>query len=212
MGQAQVYAYYAQQGWNKDGVDFNIFQVYSEDSTNHTAFDPTSIMEYAIPDSLTIGSYAIGWNTEFSPMDVEFMKRQYPKAAPAMTELTMGKRISADLATAGEVDEFHFGVASPHHHEHGGPDRHRAHAARPRRPRSADLGRRPRPGTNARIVRKLQPGDYWLTVRHKKAAATGSYSVGGEESGPDSAAPTRRHRPRQPAAPAPSARRRCGHR
>ena len=33
-------------------------------------------------------------------------------------------------------------------------------------------------GTNARIVRKLQPGDYWLTVRHKKAAATGSYSVG----------------------------------
>ena len=34
----------------------------------------------------------------------------------------MGKRISADLATAGEVDEFHFGVASaPPHHEHGGP-------------------------------------------------------------------------------------------
>ena len=37
----KVYAYHAQQGWNKDDVDFNIFQVYSEDSTNHTAFDPT---------------------------------------------------------------------------------------------------------------------------------------------------------------------------
>ena len=33
-------------------------------------------------------------------------------------------------------------------------------------------------GRNARIVRKLQPGEYWLTVRHKTAHATGSYSVG----------------------------------
>jgi len=56
----KVYAYYAQQGWSKDDVDFNIFAVYSEDSTNHTSFDPTSIMEYTIPDSLTVGSYAIG--------------------------------------------------------------------------------------------------------------------------------------------------------
>lgn len=177
----KVYAYYAQQGWNKDDVDFNIFQVYSEDSTNHTAFDPTSIMEYAIPDSLTIGSYAIGWNTEFSPMDVEFMKRQYPKAAAAMTELAMGKRVSADLATAGEVDEFHFSVASAATYImstegptdtvltlHGPGDRGAVLTW------DDDRGQ----GTNARIVRKLQPGEYWLTVRHKKAAATGSYSVG----------------------------------
>lgn len=34
----KVYAYYAQQGWDKADVDFNIFQLYSEDSTNHTAF------------------------------------------------------------------------------------------------------------------------------------------------------------------------------
>ena len=57
-------------------------------------------MEYTIPDSLTIGSYAIGWNTEFSPMDVGVHEAPVPQAAPAMTELTMGKRISADLATA----------------------------------------------------------------------------------------------------------------
>ena len=134
------------------------------------------------PIRRTIASYAIGWNTEFSPMDVEFMKRQYPKAAPAMTELTMGKRISADLATAGEVDEFHFGVASAATHImsstegltdtvltlHGPGDRGAVLTW------DDDRGQ----GTNARIVRKLQPGDYWLTVRHKKAAATGSYSVG----------------------------------
>ena len=33
-------------------------------------------------------------------------------------------------------------------------------------------------GPNARIVRKLQPGEYWLTVRHKTPAATGSYTIG----------------------------------
>ena len=30
-------------------------------------------------------------------------------------------------------------------------------------------------GANARIVRKLQPGEYWLTVRHKDGNATGAY-------------------------------------
>ena len=34
------------------------------------------------------------------------------------------------------------------------------------------------PGANARIVRKLQPGDYWLSVRHERADATRLYSVG----------------------------------
>src|SRR5687767_14143566 len=110
----KVYAYYAQQGWTEDDVDFNLFQLYEEESTNHTAFDRASIMEYAVPDSLTIGSYAIGWNTEFSPMDVEFMKRQYPKNAPSMTELVIGgERTAADLASAGEVDSFHFTVVTP---------------------------------------------------------------------------------------------------
>jgi hypothetical protein len=177
----KVYAYYAQQGWNQDDVDFNIFQVYDEDSTNHTAFDPTSIMQYAVPDSLTVGSFAIGWNTEFSPMDIEFMRRQYPKAAPAMTELTIGRKVTADLAAAGEVDDYHFRVDSAATFImstegptdtvlalHGPGDRGAVLTW------DDDRGR----GSNARIVRKLQPGDYWLTVRHKTPAATGSYTVG----------------------------------
>jgi hypothetical protein len=31
---------------------------------------------------------------------------------------------------------------------------------------------------HVRIVRKLQPGEYWLSVRHKDGNATGAYSVG----------------------------------
>ncbi|HNW65423.1 MAG TPA: M12 family metallopeptidase [Piscinibacter sp.] len=178
----KVYAYYAQQGWDKDDVDFNIFQLYTEDSTNHSAFDPTSIMEYAVPDSLTLGSYAIGWNTEFSATDIEFMKRQYPKRAPAQTELVIGgARIAADLATAGEVDSYHFVVASAATHimTTEGPTDTVLTLHGPGDPGAVlswddDRGR----GLNARIVRKLQPGEYWLTVRHKTPAATGSYTIG----------------------------------
>ena len=178
----KVYAYYAQQGWSKDDVDFNIFDVYSEDSTNHSAYDKTSIMQYAVPDALTIGSFAIGWNTEFSLIDREFMRRQYPSAAPSTVELSIGgARFAAALANAGEVDTYHFVVESVGTYImttegttdtvlalHGPNDRGAVITW------DDDRGR----GKNARIVRKLAPGDYWLTVRHKQASLTGQYSVG----------------------------------
>lgn len=178
----KVYAYYAQQGWSKDDVDFNIFQVYSEESTNHTAFDPTSIMEYAIPDSLTVGSYSIGWNTEFSQNDTDFMRRQYPKGAAGPVELTVGAaRTTADLSTGGEVDSYHFEVptAATHIMTTEGPSDtvltlHGPNDAGAVLAWVDDRGK----GRNARIVRKLYPGSYWLSVRHKDPAATGQYTIG----------------------------------
>jgi len=178
----KVYAYYAQQGWSKADVDFNIFQTYAEDQTNHSAFDPTSIMQYAVPDSLTVGSYAIGWNTELSATDVEFMKRQYPTGAPGMQDLDVnGARYEGDLAASGEVDTYHFSVptAATHIMTTQGPSDTVLTLHGPNDPGAVlawddDLGR----STNARIVRKLQPGEYWLSVRHKDPTATGTYSVG----------------------------------
>ena len=178
----KVYAYYAQQGWSKDDVDFNIFQTYAEDQTNHTGFDPSSIMQYAVPDALTIGSYAIGWNTELSALDVEFMRRQYPRAAPAPQELEPnGDRIETDLATSGEVDIYRFTVesAATYIMTTQGPSDTVLTVHGPNDPGAVlawddDLGR----GANARIVRKLQPGEYWLSVRHKDPSATGTYSIG----------------------------------
>jgi len=183
----KVYAYYAQQGWSHDDVDSNIFDVYAEDSTNHTAFDPTSIMEYAVPDSLTIGAYSIGWNTAFSPTDVEFMRRQYPKGSPGMVELIVGApRTSADLSTGGEVDTYHFDVAAAATHSMSteGPTDTVLTLHGPSDPGAIlawddDHGK----GKNARIVRKLVPGSYWLSVRHKDPAATGTYTIGVKKQG-----------------------------
>ena len=178
----KVYAYYAQQGWSQADVDFNIFEVYAEDTTNHTSFDPTSIMEYAIPDALTIGSYAIGWNTTLSPTDIEFMRRQYPKGGAGTVELTVGAaRTQGALSVGGEVDTYHFDVAAPATHimtTEGTTDTvltlHGPNDPGAILSWDDDRGK----GLNARIVRKLFAGSYWLSVRHKNPAATGPYTIG----------------------------------
>lgn len=178
----KVYAYYAQQGWSTADVDRNIFQVYDEDATQFTAHDPTSIMQYAVPDSLTIGSYAIGWNTELSPTDRTFMRQQYPPASPGTVELTTdGTRVAADLSVGAEVDTYHFTVTEAATYIitttgstdtfltlHGPTDSGAVLAF------DDDRGA----GLNARIVRKLWPADYWLTVRHKHPGGEGSYDIG----------------------------------
>jgi hypothetical protein len=178
----KVYTYYAQQGWSHHDVDTNIFDVYAEESTNHTSFDPTSIMEYAIPDSLTVGSYAIGWNTTLSQTDINFMRRQYPKGSPGTVELTVGgARISADLSVGGEVDTYHFDVpaAKVHIMTTEGPTNTVLTLHGPDDPGGVlawddDRGK----GLNARIVRKLAAGSYWLSVRHKSPAGKGEYTIG----------------------------------
>jgi hypothetical protein len=139
-------------------------------------------MEYAIPDSLTVGSYSIGWNTEFSQNDTDFMRRQYPKGAAGPVELTVGAaRTTADLSTGGEVDSYHFEVptAATHIMTTEGPSDtvltlHGPNDAGAVLAWDDDRGK----GRNARIVRKLYPGSYWLSVRHKDPAATGQYTIG----------------------------------
>jgi hypothetical protein len=178
----KVYAYYAQQGWSQADVDSNIFAVYDEDETNFTSFDPTSIMQYAVPDSLTVGSFAIGWNTALSQSDHDFMAQQYPKAATGTVELDVGGgRVAADLSAGAEVDSYHFEVTETATYIvttsgqtdtlltlHGPGD--------PGAVLTFDDDRGA--GLNARIVRKLQPAEYWLTVRHKSPGGQGTYDIG----------------------------------
>jgi hypothetical protein len=177
----KVYAYYAGQGWSKPDVDANIFSVYAQASTNFSAFDSSSIMEYAIPDELTVGSYAIGWNTELSELDKEFMRRQYPQGSPGTFELAVGAPPhEADLSIGAEVDTYAFDVPVAASHimtTTGKTDvvmtLHGPNDAGAMLAWDDDRG----VGANARIVRKLQPGKYWLSVRHKEPTGKGSYTI-----------------------------------
>lgn len=74
----KVYDYYARtNGWPRETVDQNIFRRYEASSTNFSAYDKASIMHYAVPSSLTIGGYEIGWNSRLSQTDKDFIGVMY---------------------------------------------------------------------------------------------------------------------------------------
>jgi hypothetical protein len=75
----KVYEFYRQwQGWDDETIYNNVLRRYSEDEVRFTEHDPQSIMQYPVPEELTIGDYAIGWNTDLSEQDRSFIARMYP--------------------------------------------------------------------------------------------------------------------------------------
>jgi hypothetical protein len=81
---------------------------------------------------------------------------------------------------AGKADTYHFEVANAATHmmTTEGPSDTVLTLHGPADPDAVlawdDRGR----AANARMVRKLQPGEYWLSVRHRDGNTTGAYSVG----------------------------------
>ena len=75
----KAYAYYAQQnGWSRPQVDAQVFNKYQGLFTQFSTFDPTSIMMYPVPEEITVGGFAVGWNQRLSDMDKAFIGRLYP--------------------------------------------------------------------------------------------------------------------------------------
>jgi hypothetical protein len=74
----KVYTYYSRFGWDRDLINRNVLQRYSQSEVKFSAHDPTSIMQYPVPNELTIGDFEIGWNTELSDTDKRFISSMYP--------------------------------------------------------------------------------------------------------------------------------------
>ncbi len=75
-----VYAYYAgpPNNWDRAKVDNNLFRRYESNISNHSVYDPKSIMHYPIPAEHTTDGVAVGRNTELSAVDKSFIARIYP--------------------------------------------------------------------------------------------------------------------------------------
>jgi len=73
-----VYAYYNQtQGWSPSTVDANVL-ASAEQPVTSTPYDPYSIMEYAIPASLTLDGFSVPPNFQLSETDKTFIAQLYP--------------------------------------------------------------------------------------------------------------------------------------
>ncbi len=179
-----VYDYY--QGppnyWTREQVDLNIFTRYGADITQFSDFDPQSIMLYPIPNELTLGDYEVGWNRVLSDTDKKFVAALYPFAEKPTNELVVdGPATTGEIGQFGEVDSYTFVITQPGEYRietEGeldvvitlfGPDEETRFVGM-----DDDSGRR----LNARLVVALQPGRYFLRVRHYSGTRTGEYQVG----------------------------------
>ena len=74
-----VYNYFYARDWSKDDVDHNLFKKYSTGLTNFSSYDRNSIMHYPIHVSWVLDpNYAVGWNTNLSQKDKDFIQVAYP--------------------------------------------------------------------------------------------------------------------------------------
>jgi serralysin len=67
------------QGWTRAEIDYNVFYRYEIGTTNHSEFDPHSIMIYPIPQAFTLGDFETPWSSRLSPVDKAWIATVYPK-------------------------------------------------------------------------------------------------------------------------------------
>lgn len=179
----KVYAYYMgpPNNWTRDQVDHNLFRRYSKTITQFSEFDPHSIMLYSVPNELTIGDFEIGWNTTLSDTDKTFIGEAYPRAGIDAVRIDIGSQpVEASIGVPGEEDRFVFNVPESGRYRmetqgftdvvmtlHGPGTLETMVAA------DDDSGA----WLNSRIEANLQPGDYFLSVRHYSDRRTGNYKV-----------------------------------
>lgn len=79
---AAVYKYYKDHyGWDESKTRKNVFNsVLIEQYKRYDEFDSTSIMIYALPDTLTKGKFKIDWPVDLSPTDKIGIGKWYPKS------------------------------------------------------------------------------------------------------------------------------------
>lgn len=83
-----VYDYYQQtQGWNRDMVDHNVFNVADQFYTNGTTYDPRSIMHYSVEAWQTTDGKTVGNNYNLSEGDKRLIAALYPRNPAAMSRV-----------------------------------------------------------------------------------------------------------------------------
>ena len=74
-----IYKYYAQMGWDKETVDFNVLEVADRFYTNGSTYDPSSIMHYPVYSWQTIDGFSVDESTTISTGDKKLIAALYPK-------------------------------------------------------------------------------------------------------------------------------------
>ncbi len=171
--------------WDPATIQHNMFKTYSEEQINGTALDKKSIMLYAIPNSWTTDGFQSEPNEVLSETDKQFIgdSTNYPFEGSDAVELDVTEipATEADIGQAGEQDLYKFTANSAGSYtiETEGPTDIVMSLYGPESQTNLitqddDSGS----DRNAKIVRELMPGTYYVQVRHyNSAGGTGSYRI-----------------------------------
>lgn len=168
--------------WDEATIRHNVLEKYSMDQIIGTGFDAESIMLYAFPASWTQNGVGTDFNEDLSKMDKAFVasSQMYPGTAAQVPELAVHHGLRASIASAGEQDTYKFSVAQAGDFviETGGSTDLFLSLYGPNAPtkliaQNDDSGF----GRNARIEAALQPGTYFVQVRHYGSTGTGPYRI-----------------------------------
>ncbi|MCX8019069.1 MAG: M12 family metallopeptidase [Chitinophagaceae bacterium] len=83
-----IYQYYMKtQGWTKQQVDFNVFEVNNIFYSNGYEYDPKSIMHYAVHPWETEDGFSVKTNYELSEGDKKIIAALYPKQPSLLSRI-----------------------------------------------------------------------------------------------------------------------------
>ena len=171
--------------WDEATVRHNVLKKYSVDQVFGTEFDPNSIMLYSFPAEWTLNGVATHENQSLSDLDKQFVKsaKMYPrKDSPDVVaqEIKLDQMIQEQVNFAGEQDLYRFTASTDSTYRVEtfgstdtvialyGPDNVSRLIAE-----DDDNGSR----RNALIQAHLEPGTYFIQVRHYNEHLTGQYRI-----------------------------------
>ena len=170
--------------WDVATIENNVLNKYSQHQVNGTQFDPNSIMLYAFPGSWTLSGQGTHENEVLSAQDKAFISsdKAYPGRVADKVELTIDAQpTQANIGQPGEEDIFKFTVAKDGIYaiETGGQTDVMMKLYGPNSQtqliaQDDDGG----VGLNAKIVRPLLAGEYFVQIRHyNQSGGTGAYDI-----------------------------------
>lgn len=171
--------------WDEDTVRHNVLNKYSADQINGTDFDENSIMLYAFPNAWTIGDFETHDNEALSAIDKAFVAgaKMYPGAEPPganATELSVAAMVEGEIGAAGEEDLYKFAADRSARYKiatTGSTDVYMSLYGPNSETRLVSEDDDSGAGRNAMLNVDLEPGEYFVQIRHYSERRTGAYGI-----------------------------------
>jgi len=173
--------------WDEETIRFNVLEKYQANQIRGTQFDLQSIMLYAFPARWTLNGVSTNENSTLSATDKSFVGSEQiypfpPGGGTGAIELTVAENpgVEGEIGKAGEQDLYKFNAkaAGTYTIETEGPTDVVMRLFGPNTQTNLiaeddDSGS----DRNARIVRQLSSGDYFVQVRHFSPNEKGKYRI-----------------------------------